>query len=396
MLPLYAAHESGDLSVAMDALIDACAGSVSSIICPNITGVQTLSNTIQSGKRQVFAFIGAGNIDNFARLFTAWVKAEGALDLTWKISLEGQVSPDCKLSNRMPLANKTTMRIGGPAAYYAEPSNLSDLRALIFNARSMQLPVFCLGRGSNLLIADQGFDGLVIRLSQSYWQAIYNLDAQRIWVGAGVRLKALCGFAAKAELAGFEFLEGIPGALGGALRMNAGAMGQWIFDVVESVLFIDKNNKLKLWDKSRFNVGYRKVEEISSGIALGAVLKSPEKTLQSVIRSCMDNYAHTRKEQQPKGPSAGCIFKNPSGAHAGQLIDQSDLKGFACGDAQISDVHANFIVNQGKASAGDVIKLVSQVQQVVHQNSGFRLEPEILLLGAEWMPQPKLKSEDMP
>lgn len=393
LLPLYAAYERGEASLAMDSLVHACAGSLRASISPDMTGVRALAERIQVGKKQLFVFIGAGNIDDFARLFTAWVQAKGATDQTWRLSLEGQVSTACKLANTTPLASKTTMRIGGPAAYYAEPSNLTDLRALIDNAKGMHLPVFCLGRGSNVLIADQGFDGLVIRLSQAHWQTIFHLDAQRIWVGAGVRLKALCGFAAKAELAGFEFLEGIPGAVGGALRMNAGAMGQWMFDVVESVLFIDKDNQLKLWDKERFHFGYRKVEEISQGIALGAILRSAKKTPQAAIRSCMDTYANTRKEQQPKGPSAGCIFKNPSGAYAGQLIDQSALKGCACGDAKISDVHANFIVNQGQASASDVINLVHKVQQVVKENSGHQLEPEVLLLGAQWIPQAKPEAE---
>ena len=387
LLPLYAAFESGEPAFAMDALLHACADLGTSILSPDMEGVRTLSAKIQQGKKQLYVFIGAGNLDDCARLFTAWVQSKGDPHLTWQLSLEGSVSPNCKLANATPLANKTTMRIGGPAAYYAEPANLSDLRALIDNAKGMQLPVFCLGRGSNLLVSDQGYAGLVIRLSHPHWQTIYSLDADRIWVGAGLRLKALCGFAAKAELAGFEFLEGIPGAVGGALRMNAGAMGQWIFDVVESVLFIDQNNQLKLWDKDRFHFGYRKVEEISQGIALGAVLRSAEKTPQVKIRSCMDNYANTRKEQQPRGPSAGCIFKNPSGAHAGHLIDQNALKGLACGDAQVSEVHANFIVNQGRASANDVKKLVHQVQKVVHAHSGHKLEPEVLLLGDHWIPQ---------
>lgn len=395
LLPLYAAFESGEVETAMDALIHACKGSPCSVLSPDMDGVRALSTSIQQEKKQVYVFIGAGNIDNFARLFTAWLQAEGAPQLTWRLSLEGQVSPACKLANAVPLANKTTIRIGGPAAYYAEPANLSDLRALMDSAKGMQLPLFCLGRGSNVLISDQGFDGLVLRLSQAHWQTIDRLDADRMWVGAGVRLKALCGFAAKAELAGFEFLEGIPGAVGGALRMNAGAMGQWIFDVVESVLFIDKNNELKLWDKERLHFGYRQVEEICEGIALGAVMRAAEKTPQAAIRTCMDNYANTRKEQQPRGPSAGCIFKNPSDAHAGQLIDQSALKGLACGDAQVSEVHANFIVNQGQACASDVIKLVHQIQQVVYTHSGHHLEPEVLLLGAQWMSPLKPESEAM-
>ena len=206
----------------------------------------------------------------------------------------------------------------------------------------------------------------------------------RIWAAAGVRLKELCGYAAKNGLTGFEFLEGIPGTVGGALRMNAGAMGSWMFDVVEQVQLLDENGKLQSLPKDFFHVEYRKVEEISRGIALGAVLKSVEVEEELSIRDRMDTYADARKSSQPRDPSAGCIFKNPEGNYAGKLIDTYGLKGMRVGGAEVSNIHGNFIVNRGGASAEDVVELVRQVRSLIHDKSGYLLEPEVLLLGHSW------------
>ena len=276
------------------------------------------------------------------------------------------------------------MRIGGPARLYAEPANRSDLQVLLRAATLFGLPHLCLGRGSNLLVDDAGYDGLVIRLSGPVWTRVESLDADHIWVAAGCRLKEICGFAAKQGLGGFEFLEGIPGALGGALRMNAGAMGSWIFDVVARVQFIDENGVFRDWPREAFHFGYRKVEEISRGIALGAVLRRGAAGETSTIRSRIDTYASARKESQPRGPSAGCIFKNPEGSYAGKLIDEHGLKGLRVGGAEVSGVHGNFIVNTGGATAADVIELVRRVRERVKAASGYDLEPEVLLVGRSW------------
>jgi UDP-N-acetylenolpyruvoylglucosamine reductase len=203
-------------------------------------------------------------------------------------------------------------------------------------------------------------------------------------VGAGGRLKEICGQAARAGMAGFEFLEGIPGAVGGALRMNAGAMGSWMFDVVESVLFIDESGRFQHWPKEAFHFGYRKVEEISRGIAIGAILKSPASDAEASIRERMDTYSSSRKESQPRAPSAGCIFKNPQGNYAGKLIDQYQLKGMRVGQAEVSAIHGNFIVNQGGATASDVIALIRRIRDLVKTKSGYQLEPEVLLVGQSW------------
>lgn len=252
--------------------------------------------------------------------------------------------------------------------------------------------MFSLGRGSNLIVPDEGYAGLVIRFTAGIWRAVHILDGQQLWAGAGVRLKEVCGQAAKAGLAGFEFLEGIPGSLGGSLRMNAGAMGNWMFDVVERVQMLDATGRYLDLPKEAFHFGYRKVEEISQGIALGAILSSRVAESSESIRERMDSYSTTRKASQPRDPSAGCIFKNPDGNYAGKLIDEHGIKGMSVGAAEVSAVHGNFIVNRGGATATDVIELVRRVRRAVKERSGYELEPEVLLLGQQW--DELLKEED--
>jgi UDP-N-acetylenolpyruvoylglucosamine reductase len=207
-------------------------------------------------------------------------------------------------------------------------------------------------------------------------------------------LKNLCGLAAKSGIEGFEFLEGIPGTVGGALRMNAGAMGGWMFDVVEEVQAMTMNGSVKTWAKAEMHIDYRHCEELHDAIALGALLAprrdrgeageagAPGET--GAIKRQMDAYARKRHESQPREPSAGCVFKNPPGQSAGRLIDESGLKGERVGDAEVSTVHANFIVNRGRASSGQVLELVRRVRARVRQVKGVELEPEVLLYGKQW------------
>jgi UDP-N-acetylenolpyruvoylglucosamine reductase len=194
----------------------------------------------------------------------------------------------------------------------------------------------------------------------------------------------LCAKAAQFGLEGFEFLEGIPGSLGGSLRMNAGAMGFWIFDIVKTVYFLDSEGKTRVLDHKLFNVEYRKCKELVDGIALGAVLKSTGFGDPDGIRDQMTKLSFHRKSSQPKEPSAGCIFKNPPNGHAGKLIDELGLKGTSVGGAEISNTHGNFIINNGNASSEDVLKLVKKVRDHILETRGIELEPEALLIGDSW------------
>jgi UDP-N-acetylenolpyruvoylglucosamine reductase len=306
------------------------------------------------------------------------------------------VSLATRLKREESLAGKTTLRVGGAARLYAEPATIADLQSLLREADQRKIEIFMLRRGSNLIVPDRGVEGLVISLAHELWSAFEPREGGRVWVGAGLRLKNLCGLAAKAGLVGFEFLEGIPGNVGGALRMNAGAMGGWMFDVVEEVQVMSFTGEVKTLAKASMHVDYRHCAELHHAIALGALLvPQAQRTATSgesvdapagaeTIRRQIDVYRKKRHETQPREPSAGCIFKNPPGNSAGRLIDECGLKGERVGDAEVSTVHANFIVNRGQASGADVLELVRRIRARVRQVKGIDLQPEVLLYGQNW------------
>lgn len=299
-------------------------------------------------------------------------------------ALQPQLSAGAKLTREEPLANRTTMRVGGAARVYAEPACVADLQVLLRGAGADGVGVFLLGRGSNLVVPDEGVDGLVICLAHAVWAGFEPAGDGRVWAGAGLRLKNLCGLAAKAGLVGFEFLEGIPGNVGGALRMNAGAMGGWIFDVVEEVRVMARDGEVRTLAKGALHVEYRQCAELREAVALGALLRPATQADAAAVKRQMDVYARKRHESQPREPSAGCIFKNPPGTSAGRLIDESGLKGERVGGAEVSAVHANFIVNRGQATGADVLELVRRVRARVKEAKGVDLEPEVLLFGQRW------------
>lgn len=344
-----------------------------------------LRRSVQPG--DVVAFVGAGDIDQAGRDFTAAWQAAEERERRWTeflLAVRPRLGAETRLLERESLAARTTMRVGGPARVYAEPASESELQALLAEARRRELPVFVLGRGSNLIVPDEGVDGLVVNFAHAHWQRFEPQPDGRIWAGAGLRLKNLCGLATRAGLQGFEFLEGIPGSVGGSLRMNAGAMGGWIFDVVDEVRMMTFDGEVRNVKKAELHVDYRYCGELQSAVALGAWLRPAKQADMADIRRQMDVYQRKRIESQPREPSAGCIFKNPPGNSAGRLIDEAGLKGERVGDAEISPVHANFIVNRGQATSADIMALMRRVRQRVRETRGVELEPEVLLYGREW------------
>ncbi len=295
-----------------------------------------------------------------------------------------QLSSATKLVERELLGPKTTMRVGGPARVYAEPADESDLRTLLAAAHARALPIFFLGRGSNLLVPDDGVDGLVISLTQPNWQAFTPQADGRVWVGAGLRLKNLCGLAAKAGLQGFEFMEGIPATIGGALRMNAGAMGGWTFDVVDEVHLLTLAGEKRVMKKTEMHYDYRHCTELETALAIGAYLAPRAHVDAAAIKQQIEAYQEKRQKSQPREPSAGCIFKNPTGTSAGRLIDECGLKGERAGGAEVSPVHANFIVNRDGATCADILELVRRVRARVLAARGIELQPEVMLFGRDW------------
>ncbi len=283
-----------------------------------------------------------------------------------------------------PLGPKTTLGVGGAAQFYLEPRSREELQTAWLEAKSAGLPVFVLGRGSNLLVLDEGFPGLVVRLHHPCWKEVQILDEQRFQVGGGTRLKAISLEAARLGWSGFEFLEGIPGSLGGALRMNAGAMGSCMADCLESVEWMDGQGHIHIINTVDLDFRYRSCPSLKEGVVLSAILRKIGQEEPEQVKAKTESYALHRKKTQPRAPSAGCAFKNPALYPAGFLIDQCGLKGFEKGKAKISDLHANFLINTGCARSQEVIDLVRTVRSEVLSKRGIVLEPELLLLGRSW------------
>lgn len=298
--------------------------------------------------------------------------------------VRSRLSSECVFRTEEPIRRKTTLKVGGTVRYYAEPATLEDLQTILREAFRMRLEVFFLGRGSNVIALDGGFEGLVIHLRHANWKRLERIDAMRLRAGAGVRLRELCGSAGRMGLGGFEFLEGIPGTVGGALRMNAGAMGGWMYELVEEVRLIGRDGEERRYSRDEMHFGYRHCRELMDGCAVETVLRAPERSDEAAVREKIARFQRHRYASQPKQASAGCVFKNPPGDSAGRLIDVHGLKGLACGDAEVSLIHGNFIINKGRATSGDVVELVRRVRAELHRKSGILLEPEVLLLGGTW------------
>lgn len=380
LLPVYAASEPHLEEGISEKIVETFPEPRDRLILIKNSFKELLSNLpVKSDMPLNILFIGAGDIESLALNYK-----EQLIHFDWWQSFCKSINPGTKVAEYEALASKTTLRLGGLARYYIEPASLADLTRLIREAYVVRCPVFILGRGSNLIVPDEGFEGVVIRLNHSHWKEIRDLGGGRIWAGAGVRLKELCGYACKFGLSGFEFFEGIPGSLGGSLRMNAGAMGGWLFDVIESIKCVTQEGHIKEFSKKELTLGYRFCKDLENAFAIGAVLKSFQIEKQHVIRAKLDEFANKRKISQPREPSAGCIFKNPENHFAGALIDSAGLKGLSVGGAQVSIVHGNFIINNGGATSNDIVQLIHIIRERVFNKCGIYLEPEVLFLGKNW------------
>lgn len=326
------------------------------------------------GAGDIALFLGAGNISEVA--------ARVAARLRLLASLKEHLSATSRVARNEPLARHTTMRVGGPADVWIEPAGEEDLSTALRLCHEDGLPVMLVGRGSNLLVRDGGIAGACICLASPLFSEITVLDGERLKAGAGARLRAIVQEAKRAGIGGMEFMEGIPGTLGGALRMNAGAMGGWTFECVESVRLMSRDGSVFEVPGSDMEVRYREVPALKENIGLSAVLRGKRKSPEE-IASTMAGYSQKRWKSQPAMPSAGCIFKNPSVSPAGKLIDELGLKGMACGGAEVSQVHGNFIVNKGGARASDILELIDRVRSKVREARGIELETEVIVIGED-------------
>ena len=286
----------------------------------------------------------------------------------------------CEARKYEPLSKHTTFKIGGVADTYVKVTSLSKLSAILKECRESDIDYMIIGNGSNILASDDGYRGVVIRLDGDF-RKIALVDDDTVYCGAGATLAALCKFALNNGLSGLEFAWGIPGSVGGAVFMNAGAYGGEMKDVVYSVNHLTKNGEPGRTEKDALQFGYRtSVYRQNNAIITGATLKLRKDNPED-IRARMDDYLGRRSSKQPlEYPSAGSVFKRPAGAYAGALIEQCGLKGHSHGGAQVSEKHAGFIINKANANANDVKSLIREVQTKVYDETGYNLECELIIL----------------
>lgn len=287
--------------------------------------------------------------------------------------------PELELRVSEPMSKYTTFRIGGPAALMALPRTSGEAKTAVMAARELGVEPFFLGNGSNLLVADEGWSGFVVKLAGEF-EEIREVN-RGLEVGSAVLLPRLANALLGRSLTGLEFASGIPGSTGGAVTMNAGAYGGELAQALESVTFLNEAGEICTLPASKCDFGYRK--SIFSGRTC-LILKARFRLEQgdpAAIRARMEELSAKRREKQPlEYPSAGSMFKRPPGYFAAALIDQCGLKGFTVGGAQVSEKHAGFVVNRGGATCADVLELVDQVKERVLRQTGVELEMEVKVL----------------
>ena len=285
-----------------------------------------------------------------------------------------------RLQHAVPMARYTTWRVGGPAECLYEPADAGDLGAFLASNEARE-PLFWLGLGSNLLVRDGGLRGSVIRLSRGLAR-IEDQGEGRVLADAGVACAKLARWCGRAGYAGAEFFAGIPGTLGGALAMNAGAWGGETWAHVRSVYTVDRAGQAHQRDPDAYRIGYRSVEGPRQEWFTAALLEFAPGHDPEALKARVKELLAERGRSQPTGlASGGSVFRNPPGDHAARLIETAGLKGAREGGARVSEKHANFIVHEGKATAADIERLIRRVQQRVFEQHGVQLEPEVHIVG---------------
>ena len=280
-----------------------------------------------------------------------------------------------------PLSRHTTMRVGGPAQFWAEPETEEGFADLVQFCFDEDIPFMVMGRGSNLLVRDGGVPGVVAHLSKGEF-ARHIINGNEITAGVGLKLKQITAIARNAGIGGFEWMEGIPGNLGGSLRMNAGAMGAETFEKVVSVRYCDQDGNIFTRPPAEMEVRYRDVRTLHQNYALSATLRGTSADTKDIETRIADS-ERKRRESQPIAASAGCIFKNPNQTPAGRLIEELGFKNFTVGRARVSEVHGNFIVNDGGATAEEILTLIEEIKAAAARERSINLETEVQIVGVD-------------
>ena len=285
----------------------------------------------------------------------------------------------CQVIKNAELKNFTTFKIGGTCPILIKLNSAEASKELISFAKKGQIPYHIFGKGSNLIVSDKGFNGVVFVMGNDFSNAI--CDGDIITCDAGLSLISLCKLALENELSGLEFAYGIPGTVGGAVYMNAGAYGGEIKDVLQFVTALDNDGNIVTLQASNLNLSYRNSIFMTNGFTILTVAFKLSKDNKDAIKMRMDELMQRRIDKQPlEFPSAGSTFKRPKGSYASLLIDECGLKGYAVGDAAVSTKHAGFVINKGNATFADLMNLIDDVKNIVKEKTGFELEcePEII------------------
>lgn len=290
--------------------------------------------------------------------------------------------PSTRVREEEYLRHHTTFKIGGPADLFVEPTTMAELSFALRTIHEFDVPVTIIGCGSNILVKDGGIRGAVV--SVRHMTQIMDCNDNTLCIGSGYMLKDASEFAWENGLTGLEFAIGIPGTLGGAVFMNAGAYDGEMSHVVTTVRAVDFQGNIKEYDASHLDFGYRHSVFHDNHEVIGEVIMTLKPGDKNVIKARMDELTEKRESKQPlEFASAGSTFKRPPGYFAGTLIEQTGLKGLSVGDAQVSHKHAGFVINTGSASAKDVLDLIAEVQRRVYDQHGVHLEPEVRMIGED-------------
>lgn len=369
---VYPASELPIDGVSGQTIIDAIHrhGTVESHYLPDIsTAHHTIGNALKPG--DLFLTLGAGNVHECGMRI--------ARDLALLEDLERTAGEDLKGRLYEPMARHTTMGVGGSAQYWLEPSTFTGMQTAVNYCRDRNIPVHVIGRGSNIIVRDGGLRGAVIHPAGGEFDVL-DIQGTLITAGAGVRLKKLVSASTRQGLGGLEWMDGIPGNVGGSLRMNAGAMGMDMIRNLVSVTCLDEDGEIRSHSRDELNAQYRSIPELAHNFVLQAVFEgepSPREDMETRLEAARAK----RRLTQPSGASAGCIFKNPEEIPAGRLIDELGLKNACVGDACVSAVHANFIINRGRARARDITILIDMIRKEAMENRGIDLKSEAQVIG---------------
>jgi UDP-N-acetylmuramate--alanine ligase len=372
---VYAASETPIPGISGQTIVDAVKerGQENVFSTPDLkTAHLEVGHQLREG--DVILTLGAGNIHEVGTIL--------ARDLDILNRLRTEINePESELKLYEPMSRHTTLKVGGPAQYWVSPRSVETFAICLRFFAKLDIPVRVIGRGSNLLVRDGGIAGAVIHPSKGEFEEV-RTTGHKVIAGVGTRFKKMASAAKNAGIGGFEWMEGIPGSVGGGLRMNAGAMGVQTFDQVSCVTCLDREGNIFEKTADEFAYEYRNVPDLIETYAVQAEFSGspadPAEIEQKMVESM-----HHRRSSQPVAASAGCTFKNPNECPAGKLVDELGMKGWREGAVCVSDVHGNFIVNEGGGSASDMLKLIDRIKAEALEKRGITLETEVQIIGQD-------------